>query len=50
MKKDRNHGLVRTEFPGGWPDHNKNAFTGKNLTADEKDIQNSLKTFKLEKE
>ena len=22
------HGLIRTEFPGGWPDHLKNAFTG----------------------
>jgi hypothetical protein len=42
-KRPGNHGLVRTEFPGGWPDHNKNAFTGKNLTEDEKDIQKFFK-------
>ena len=30
MNSDENpgdHGLIRTEFPGGWPDHSKNAFT-----------------------
>lgn len=42
-KRPGNHGLVRTEFPGGWPDHNKNAFTGKNLTEDEKDVQKFFK-------
>ena len=37
--KPGHHGLVRTEFPGGWPDHSKNAFTGKNLTVDELETQ-----------
>ncbi len=34
------HGQVRPEFPGGWADHSKNAFTGEGLSAEEKDIQN----------
>ena len=38
-KRPGNHGLVRTEFPGGWPDHNKNAFTGENLSIDERETQ-----------
>ena len=38
-KRPGNHGLVRTEFPGGWPDHIKNAFTGENLTDQELEIQ-----------
>jgi len=33
------HGLFRTEFPGGWPDHLKNAFTGDGLSKDEKQTQ-----------
>ena len=33
------HGLIRTEFPGGWPDHLKNAFTGDGLSKDEKQTQ-----------
>ena len=33
------HGLIRTEFPGGWSDHLKNAFTGDGLSEDEKQIQ-----------
>ena len=38
-KRPGNHGLVRTEFPGGWSDHNKNAFTGENLSIDERETQ-----------
>ena len=34
-KQPGNHGLVRTEFPGGWSDHSKNAFTGENLSKDQ---------------
>ena len=41
--KPGNHGLVRTEFPGGWPGHYKNAFTGKNLSSDEIETQNFIK-------
>ena len=42
-KRPGNHGLVRTEFPGGWPDHIKNAFTGENLTDEELEIQSFFK-------
>ena len=37
------HGLVRSEFPGGWSDHDKNAFTGKNLSNEELEIQKFFK-------
>lgn len=26
------HGAIRAEFPGGWPDHDSNAFTGEGLS------------------
>ena len=38
-KDDGNHGELRGEFPGGWPDHDKNAFTGEGLSAEERDAQ-----------
>jgi glycosidase len=33
------HGALRAEFPGGWPDHDKNAFTGDGLTEQQRDAQ-----------
>jgi glycosidase len=33
------HGALRAEFPGGWPDHDKNAFTGEGLSERERDAQ-----------
>ena len=42
MNSDKNpgdHGLIRTEFPGGWPDHSKNAFTGDGLSFKERQTQ-----------
>ena len=33
------HGAIREEFPGGWPDSVKNAFTGEGLTDVERDAQ-----------
>ena len=42
MNSDENpgdHGLIRTEFPGGWPDHSKNAFTGDGLSYNERQTQ-----------
>ena len=42
MNSDENpgdHGLIRTEFPGGWPDHSKNAFTGDGLSYKEQQTQ-----------
>ena len=35
------HGLIRTDFPGGWPGDQVNAFTGKNLS----DAQKSMQLF-----
>ncbi len=43
--KPGDHGLIRTEFPGGWSDSKKNAFTGQGLTKDEKEMQVFLKTL-----
>lgn len=37
------HGLIRTEFPGGWDDHDTNAFTGEGLSDEESDMQDFLK-------
>ncbi len=37
------HGLIRTEFPGGWEDHDTNAFTGKGLSEEETGMQDFLK-------
>ena len=34
--KKRGDGYLREDFPGGWPGDIKNAFTGENLTPDEK--------------
>ncbi|TCK65197.1 glycosidase [Winogradskyella wandonensis] len=33
------HGLIRTDFPGGWQGDTVNAFTGEGLTEDQKDMQ-----------
>lgn len=37
------HGLIRTDFPGGWESDTVNAFTGKGLTADQLDMQSFLR-------
>ncbi|MDR9457736.1 MAG: glycoside hydrolase family 13 protein [Salegentibacter sp.] len=37
------HGLIRTEFPGGWEDHDTNAFTGEGLSEEEVGMQDFLK-------
>jgi glycosidase len=37
------HGALRAEFPGGWPDHDRNAFTGEGLTQRERDAQAFVK-------
>jgi glycosidase len=36
---DNPDGLVRSDFPGGWPGDTKNAFTGVGLNADELGVQ-----------
>ncbi len=33
------HGIIRSDFPGGWPGDQKDAFTGKGLSSQEKQAQ-----------
>lgn len=40
---DNPDGLVRADFPGGWPRDTKNAFTGAGLNADESGVQALVK-------
>ena len=44
FEKPGDHGLVRTDFPGGWDGDAVNAFTGEGLTEDQKGMQSFLKT------
>jgi len=37
------HGLIRTDFPGGWKGDTANAFTGKGLKPEQKEMQAYLK-------
>jgi len=37
------HGLIRTDFPGGWQGDSVNAFTGEGLTSEQKSMQSFLK-------
>ncbi|WP_369996987.1 glycoside hydrolase family 13 protein [Winogradskyella sp.] len=37
------HGLIRTDFPGGWEGDTVNAFTGEGLTDEQKDMQTFIK-------
>ncbi|MEM6719248.1 MAG: glycoside hydrolase family 13 protein [Bacteroidota bacterium] len=41
--KPGDHGLIRTDFPGGWEGDTVNAFTGEGLTDEQKDMQTYLK-------
>ncbi len=38
------HGDIRADFPGGWIDDNVNAFTGKGLTKEQKEMQEYIST------
>ncbi|OIQ37940.1 MAG: alpha-amlyase [Bacteroidetes bacterium MedPE-SWsnd-G1] len=40
--KPGDHGLVRTDFPGGWTGDKVNAFTGEGLTDAQRDMQNFM--------
>ncbi len=42
-EKPGDHGLIRTDFPGGWEKDKVNAFTGQGLSKDQKDMQSYLK-------
>jgi glycosidase len=37
--KPNNHGIIRSDFPGGWKSDSVNAFTGKGLTANQLRVQ-----------
>ncbi len=41
--KPGDHGLIRTDFPGGWKGDKVNAFTGKGLSKDQKSMQSYMK-------
>jgi len=43
FKKPGDHGLIRTDFPGGFKDDTINAFTGDGLNTDQKSMQSYLK-------
>ncbi len=43
--KPGDHGLIRTDFPGGWKGDKVNAFTGEGLKPNQKDMQSFLKKF-----
>lgn len=43
--KERDDGAVRSDMPGGWAQDKVNAFTGKGLTATQKDAQSFLKAL-----
>ncbi|WP_372775880.1 alpha-amylase family glycosyl hydrolase, partial [Mangrovibacterium sp.] len=39
------HGIIRTDYPGGWPNDAVNAFSGEGLSDAQKDMQNYLRTI-----
>lgn len=39
------HGLIRTDFPGGWENDETNAFTGEGLLEEQEEMQQFLKTL-----
>ncbi|MBL4605808.1 MAG: cyclomaltodextrinase C-terminal domain-containing protein, partial [Flavobacteriaceae bacterium] len=43
FEKPGDHGLIRTDFPGGWKGDAINVFTGEGLSKDQKDMQAFLK-------
>jgi glycosidase len=43
--KPGDHGLIRSDFPGGWEGDSVNAFTGEGLTDAQKDMQTFVKNL-----
>ncbi|MCB0398396.1 MAG: cyclomaltodextrinase C-terminal domain-containing protein, partial [Winogradskyella sp.] len=43
FEKPGDHGLIRTDFPGGWEGDAVNAFTGEGLTDEQRDMQSFIK-------
>ncbi len=44
-RKPGDHGLIRTDFPGGWPEDSVNAFTGVGLDPKARKMQDFLRTL-----
>jgi len=42
-EKPGDHGLIRSDFPGGWEDDTVNAFSGNGLTNEQKEMQSYVK-------
>ena len=42
FEKPGDHGLIRTDYPGGWQGDTKSAFTGEGLSTDEKNMQSFM--------
>jgi glycosidase len=42
FEKPGDHGLIRTDYPGGWEGDTVNAFTGEGLSAEQKDMQSFI--------
>ena len=45
FEKPGDHGLIRSDFPGGWDGDQINAFTGEGLTDEQKDMQSFVKAL-----
>lgn len=43
--RERNDGLVRSDFPGGWPGDAVDAFSGRGLTDEQRDMQAYVRTL-----
>ena len=39
------HGIIRSDFPGGWPDDNKNVFNGTGLSEQQDELLTFTKTL-----
>ncbi len=44
-EKPGDHGLIRTDFPGGWSGDETNAFSGIELSEEQRDMQSFLKSL-----
>jgi glycosidase len=44
-KEGNDHGVIRKDFPGGWPGDRINGFTGEGLTTEQMEMQRYIKTL-----
>ncbi len=44
-KGTEDHGIIRSDFPGGWAGDQVNAFTGEGLSPEQKDMQNYIRAI-----